>query len=95
MWEVTDKEKIEINISTNDKKISGNVQTGAGSDKNFVFTQATASTLWKIKHNLNKFCSVSVVDSAGSIVIGDISYIDKGNIEISFSTAFAGKAYLN
>lgn len=90
-----DKEKIEINISTDDKKISGNVQTGAGSDKNFVFTQAAASSLWKIKHNLNKFCSVSIVDSAGNIVVGDVNYIDKGNIEISFSSAFAGKAYLN
>ena len=95
MREVTDKDKIEVNISTNNKKISGNVQTGAGSDKNFVFTQATASALWKIKHNLNKYCSVSVVDSAGNVVVGDVNYIDKGNIEISFSAAFAGKAYLN
>lgn len=92
---MTDKDKIEVNISTNNKKISGNVQTGAGSDKNFVFTQATASALWKIKHNLNKYCSVSVVDSAGNVVVGDVNYIDKGNIEISFSAAFAGKAYLN
>lgn len=95
MWEVTDKDKIEVNISTNDKKISGNVQTGAGSDKNFVFTQAAASALWKIRHNLNKYCSVSVVDSSGNIVVGDVNYIDKGNIEISFSAAFSGKAYLN
>ena len=51
--------------------------------------------LWKIKHNLNKYCSVSVVDSAGNVVVGDVNYIDKGNIEISFSAAFAGKAYLN
>lgn len=90
-----DRMEIPANVDTGAKTIEVNVEVGAGSDKSFVFTQASASDVWKIKHNLNKFCSVSVADSSGNIVIGDICYIDKSNIEIHFSSAFSGKAYLN
>jgi hypothetical protein len=41
------------------------------------------------------FPSVEVVDSAGTLVIGDISYIDNNSLTVSFVAAFGGKAYLN
>ena len=44
-----------------------------------------------IKHNLNKYPSVIVIDSAGTEVKGDINYIDKNNITINFSADFTGK----
>lgn len=65
------------------------------SDKNYVHTQRSASDIWIIGHDLNKYPSVAVVDSAGSIVIGDILYNDVNNITIKFKGAFSGKAYLN
>ena len=64
-------------------------------DKFFAFSQMTPSDEWQIEHPLKKFPSVTVVDSAGSVVIGDIEYIDDANIIITFQSAFSGKAYLN
>lgn len=64
-------------------------------DKNFVFTQSTATRAWYIVHNLNKYPSVVVVDTGGNTVIGDVEYIDTNVITVSFSAAFSGYAYLN
>ena len=64
-------------------------------DKNFVFIQRTASDIWYVQHNLDKFPSVIVVDSGGSVVVGEIDYIDENNVKISFTTPFSGKAFCN
>lgn len=61
----------------------------------YVFDMATASDLWTIEHNLDKYPSVSVVDSGGNIVCGIVHYIDKNSLTIEFNGAFTGKAYLN
>ena len=68
---------------------------GGGGDKFFEYSQTAPSAVWHIAHPLNKFPSVTVVDSGGSVVVGDIEYIDNSNITITFSGAFSGKAYLN
>jgi hypothetical protein len=60
-----------------------------------VFNQGVPSSVWNITHNLNKFPSVTVIDSAGTEVEGDVNYVDVNNLTISFSSAFAGKASLN
>nr|DAO21873.1 MAG TPA: hypothetical protein [Caudoviricetes sp.] len=65
------------------------------SDKSFVFTQSVAAAKWEIQHNLDKYPSVSIVDSAGTEVVGDVQYIDKNNIVILFTAPFSGKAYMN
>jgi hypothetical protein len=70
-------------------------------DKHFVFTQASPATAWGegnpkvVNHGLNKYPSVTIVDSAGTRVIGDVQYIDKNNITITFINQFSGKAFLN
>lgn len=68
---------------------------GGSDDKFFEYTQSTPSQEWEIAHTLKKFPAVTVVDSAGSVVVGDITYIDDSNITITFQAAFAGKAFLN
>lgn len=70
-------------------------ELGIANDKNFVYVQATSSDIWEITHNLNKYPAVTVVDSGGSVVIGEIVYIDKNNVRITFTSAFSGKAYFN
>jgi len=65
------------------------------SDKNFVYTQNIPSSTWTILHNLNKYPSVSVVDSANTVVEGGITYVDLNTLTISFSAQFTGTAYLN
>lgn len=72
-----------------------NKDLGIEGDKHFLFVQSIASDVWEIKHDLNKYPSVTVVDSADSVVIGDVTYIDENNVRLTFSGAFSGKAYLN
>lgn len=67
----------------------------AQSPETFVFTQGSPSNTWNITHTLNKFPSVSVVDSANNEVEGDVHFVDQNNITITFSSSFSGKAYLN
>jgi hypothetical protein len=65
------------------------------SDKSFTFTQYQSSDTWTITHNLNKFPSVQVQDSAGTNVMGEIYYNSPDQLTLRFSSAFSGKAYLN
>lgn len=60
-----------------------------------VHTQNSPSALWTIVHELPYNPNVTVVDSAGTVVIGEVRYISNTQIEISFSGAFSGKAYLS
>ena len=61
----------------------------------FIFTQAVAATVWNVTHNLGKFPSITVIDTANTVVTGEYTYIDNSNVTLKFSAAFAGKAYLN
>lgn len=63
--------------------------------KTFIFEQGIASDTWQINHNLNKYPSCTIVDSADNVVEGAEKYIDENTIEIYFNGAFKGKAYLN
>tara|TARA_R110000823_G_scaffold2733_1_gene10972 strand:- start:120 stop:368 length:249 start_codon:yes stop_codon:yes gene_type:complete len=69
-----------------------NIFTG---DANFVHDQGNASDEWVVTHNLNKFCSVTVVDTANTVVIGEIEYNSVNQATLTFQSAFAGKAYFN
>ena len=65
------------------------------SDLHFTYTQSPASAQWNIQHNLGKNPSVSVADSAGTLVFGEVNYVNDNNLTITFISAFAGVAYLN
>ena len=67
----------------------------SGGDKTYVFTQSTAAERWEINHNLGKFPSVTIVDSGGNEVVGDVMYLTKNKLITSFTAPFSGKAYLN
>lgn len=59
-----------------------------------IHTQASASTTWSITHALGGRPSVTVVDSARTVVIGDVVYNSDTSITITFTAAFSGFAYL-
>jgi hypothetical protein len=59
-----------------------------------VHTQGTASTIWTITHTLGGYPSVSIVDSAKTVVFGEVSYTSTSQIVVNFSSAFSGYAYL-
>lgn len=62
---------------------------------NYVHDQGVAAATWSIAHGLGKYPSVMVVDSANSVVVGEIEYTDTNNIVITFNAGFSGHAYLN
>jgi hypothetical protein len=67
---------------------------GAGGGS-FVYSQGSPSSFWTIHHNLGKYPSVSVFDSANDSVEGLVAYVDVDTVTISFSAAFSGTAYIN
>lgn len=64
-------------------------------DKHFVFDQFDPKSTWEITHNMNKFPSVYIVDTANSVVEGLVEYIDKNSLTVTFNFPFSGKAYFN
>ena len=62
--------------------------------KRHTHTQSVAAATWNITHALTGYPSVTVVDSAGTVVIGDVQYNSTTSITVTFEAAFAGKAYL-
>jgi len=61
----------------------------------FIFNQGVPSTTWNITHNLGKFPSITVIDTGNTVVTGEYNYTSNTNVILTFSAAFAGKAYLN
>ncbi len=61
----------------------------------FEFTQGVPATTWNIQHNLGKFPSITVIDTGNTVVTGEYNYTSNTNVILTFSSAFAGKAYLN
>ena len=61
----------------------------------YVHNQASAATTWSITHNLKFYPNVSIVDSALSHVMGEVTYINENSLTVSFSSAFSGKAFLS
>ena len=57
--------------------------------------QGAASNSWAITHNLGFKPNVTVIDSAGNIVEGEIAYTNTNSLTVSFQSAFSGNAYLS
>lgn len=68
---------------------------GAGLVGTYRYIQDIPAATWTIIHNLGFRPNVSVVDSAGTEVIGEVSYPDVNTVVIDFSAQFAGEAYLS
>ena len=66
-----------------------------GIEQTYIFTQTVGSVLWDIVHNLNRFPSITVVDSGGSEIIPTVIYIGSNQVQLHFSYETSGKAYLN
>lgn len=66
-----------------------------GGGFNYVHDQGTPSATWVIVHNLGGFPNVTVVDSAGTEVVGNVVYDSATQVTVTFTNAFGGKAYLS
>lgn len=71
-------------------------QGPAGLDTGFYrHNQGSPAAVWNINHNLGFYPAVSVQDSAGSVVYGDVQYIDTNNVTVTFEAAMGGYANLS
>ena len=61
----------------------------------YKYLKTSAGSTWTITHNLDKYPSVTVVDSGGTKVQGDVTYNSANQLTITFSSSFSGTAYLN
>lgn len=66
----------------------------AGNTRRHVHTQASPSTTWVITHSLGGKPSVTVVDSADTMVVGEVTYNSNSQVTVEFTAAFSGYAYL-
>lgn len=74
----------------------GSIENAVGiEDVSATFVQSVPSDHWVIQHSLPYQPSVTVVDSSGNVYEGNVKYVSAGVIEVTFSAAFSGIAYLN
>lgn len=66
-----------------------------GDDKHYAHVQNASASVWTITHELEKYPSVTVSDSAGNTVVGDVKYISVNQLTVTFSTPFSGSAFCN
>jgi hypothetical protein len=59
-----------------------------------VWDQAIASATWTITHPLGKYPAVTIVDSSGRQVEGDLQWPDQQTVIATFSAPFGGRAFL-
>ena len=81
---------VEVNIGT-----SGPQGPSDTRELGYVHIQNTPSTTWTITHGLQFIPNITVFDSGGTVVEGSYNYPNLNTVELTFSSAFSGKAYLS
>lgn len=61
----------------------------------YVHTQGAPASTWTVPHNLGWYPNVTIIDSAGDAVDGDVLYSTTNTLTLKFSGAFSGHAYLS
>ena len=61
----------------------------------YLHAQGTAAAVWTIDHPLAFLPNVTVIDSSGRQVEGDVVYTSPTQVQVTFSGAFAGQAILS
>jgi len=61
----------------------------------YTHTQNVPSDTWTIVHYLGFMPNISIIDSGGSNVEGETTYIDTDTVVLTFTSAFGGVAYLS
>lgn len=66
----------------------------SGADANFT-QEFTVSDLVVVNHNLNKYPAVSIIDSAGDEVLGEVLYSSPNQLTLGFASPFSGRVTCN
>ena len=65
----------------------------AGVPQWYTHSQIAPSDSWTVVHNLGKMPSVTIVDTAETVIYGDILFIDLNTIRIDLNYSISGKVY--
>ena len=68
--------------------------TTNGNTRRHVHTQGAVSSTWVINHTLGGKPSVTIVDSADTTVVGEVTYNSNSQVTVTFTQPFSGYAYL-
>lgn len=68
---------------------------GPAGGAQYVHVQNSAATVWNVAHNLARYPTITVVDSAYTEYVGEVTYTDSNNVVLTFSAPFSGKAFCN
>lgn len=61
----------------------------------YLHYQDQPADVWIIQHSLGRYCDVTVIDSAGTEILGDAQNATPDTMVVRFASAFAGKAYVH
>lgn len=61
----------------------------------YVHSQAVPTATWVVAHGLHYFPNVTVIDTQGNQIQGDVHYDSAEQLTVTFSAGFAGEAYLS
>ena len=89
------QERLEAYDFTNYRHIVDAGGGGGSGDLNYIHNQLSVNTVWSINHLLDKFPSVTALDSAGTQVEGVVDYVDSNSLTLTFEFGISGTAYLN
>jgi hypothetical protein len=84
---------LDFTIPRGDKGETGD--PGATQTIAYTHTQSSVSDIWVINHNLSFQPGVHTVDSANTTIEGIVSYNSNTQVQIVFSSAVSGYAYLS
>lgn len=99
--EITSPPPIEIEIAGGVGPVGPQGPQGppgvdGGDQPTIVHDQMVASDHWVINHTWpGGYPAVTVVDTSGNVLYGDVRYISATQVDIFFSNAVSGKAFLN
>lgn len=94
---MTDAEVVQVIVhSAPDVEVRVDGLSGsAPSDFAYHHIQGASSDLWEIGHGLGFYPNVTVMDSAGSTVEGELEHISQYRLRLTFSAPISGNAYLS
>lgn len=90
--------KISVDLLTSNGTITDDqtvvISSSVAVDRHYR-TGVMDGDIWQIEHNLGKFPSITVVDTAKNVIYADVTYNDLNNVTITFASSVTGYAYFN
>jgi len=83
------------NILSSIQDINKKLENADLDEDSFEFVQNDESTTWFINHDLGKYPNIRMELFDGTDINGQVTNIDKSNMEVNFDVPVAGKAFLS